>query len=254
MRPLFSIAAVGTALPVVPAGVAANGAGAEVPVIAIDGPTASGKGTLAGRVARALGWAVLDSGSLYRLTALDAMRQGVDASDEQAVAQVAAGLDVCFEGHRILLRGDDVSADIRQEAVGNMASRIAAFPALRQALLERQRAFRKPPGLVADGRDMGTVVFPDAPLKIFLEADVRARAERRCKQLKEKGFSANLEGLMEDMRERDARDKNRATAPLVPAADAITVDSSNLTIDETVRAVIDLWSKTGFPGAVSPAG
>lgn len=234
-------------------GVMPKGVGAVAPVIAIDGPTASGKGTVAGRVARALGWSVLDSGSLYRLTALDVMRQGVHPSSEEAVARVAAGLDVRFENGSILLRGNDVSVDIRQEDVGNMASRIAAFPALRQALLERQRAFRQPPGLVADGRDMGTVVFPDAPLKIFLEADVRARAERRCKQLKEKGFSANLESLMEDMRERDARDKNRATAPLVPAADAITVDSSNLTIDETVRVVLDLWSKTGFPGHASPA-
>lgn len=228
-------------------GVMPKGVGAAAPVIAIDGPTASGKGTLAGRVASALGWAVLDSGSLYRLTALDAMRQGVDPSSEETVARVAAGLDVRFESDRILLRGNDVSADIRQEDVGNMASRIAAFPALRQALLERQRAFRLPPGLVADGRDMGTVVFPDAPLKIFLEADVRARAERRCKQLKEKGFSANLESLMEDMRVRDERDRSRAVAPLVPAPDALTIDSSNLGIDETVDAVLDLWSKRRFP-------
>src|SRR5690606_5774596 len=131
----------------------------------------------------------------------------------------------------------------RQESVGNLASRVAAYAAVRQALLERQRAFRVAPGLVADGRDMGTVVFPDAPLKVFLVADVQARAERRCKQLKEKGFSANLTGLLEDMRARDERDRNRANAPLVAAHDAKTVDSSGLSIDETVRQVLDLWSK-----------
>ncbi|MCC2595248.1 (d)CMP kinase [Pusillimonas sp. MFBS29] len=215
----------------------------SVPVITIDGPTASGKGTIAHRVARHLGWQALDSGALYRLTALAAQQQGVDASDEQAVAQVALQLDVAFQADQVLLAGIDVSSLIRQESVGNLASKVAAYAPVRQALLERQRAFRIAPGLVADGRDMGTVVFPDAPLKIFLIADVQSRAERRCKQLKEKGFSANLTGLLEDMRARDARDCSRTNAPLVAAPDAKTVDSSQLSIDETVGQVLDLWSK-----------
>ncbi|MDS1141964.1 (d)CMP kinase [Pusillimonas sp. SM2304] len=215
---------------------------AGVPVITIDGPTASGKGTIAHRVAQALGWLVLDSGALYRLTALAVQQQGVDPNDQEAVARAASQLDVAFQGDQVLLSGHDVAGLIRQESVGNLASKVAAYAPLRQALLERQRAFRKAPGLVADGRDMGTVVFPDAPLKIFLVADVNARAERRCKQLKEKGFSANLSGLLEDMRARDERDRNRANAPLVAAHDAKTVDSSNLSIDETVKLVLDFWS------------
>ncbi|RTZ40989.1 (d)CMP kinase [Candidimonas sp. SYP-B2681] len=223
-----------------------NALSSPFPVITIDGPTASGKGTIAHRVAEALGWTVLDSGALYRLTALAVQRQGVDADDENAVARVAEQLDVAFHGDRVLLSGHDVAALIRQESVGNLASKIATYPALRKALLDRQRAFRMAPGLVADGRDMGTVVFPDAALKIFLVADVRARAERRCKQLKEKGFSANLSGLLEDMRARDERDRTRATAPLVAAADAKTVDSSCLSIDETVEVVLDFWSSLGF--------
>ncbi|CAM4145308.1 (d)CMP kinase [Bordetella tumbae] len=216
---------------------------AQAPVIAIDGPTASGKGTIAHRVARALGWAILDSGALYRLTALAALNRGLPAEDEAGVAEVARGLDVCFEGDRILLEGSDVSEAIRQEQVGNFASRIAAYPAVRQALLERQRAFRVAPGLVADGRDMGTVVFPDAALKVFLVADVEARAQRRCKQLIEKGISANLNDLLRDMRERDARDMQRSVAPLVPAADAHVLDSSALTIEQTVQAVLGFWQQ-----------
>ncbi|WP_116521584.1 (d)CMP kinase [Achromobacter insuavis] len=211
------------------------------PVITIDGPTASGKGTVAHRVAKALGWAVLDSGALYRLTALAAINRGVDAADEPAVARVAETLDVRFDGPHVYLEGADVGHEIRREAVGNFASRVAAFPGVRQALLERQRAFRLLPGLVADGRDMGTVVFPDASLKVFLVADVVARAERRRKQLIEKGISANLDDLLRDMRERDARDTQRATAPLAPAADAHVLDSSNLTIAETVQAILNLW-------------
>lgn len=218
----------------------------RIPVITIDGPTASGKGTVAHRVAQALGWAVLDSGALYRLTALAVQQQGIDASNEQAVAQVAYGLDVSFLGERVLLSGVDVADLIRHESVGNLASKIAAYVPLRAALLDRQRAFQQAPGLVADGRDMGTVVFPAAPLKIFLEADVQARAERRCKQLKEKGFSANLDDLLEDMRARDERDRTRANAPLVAAADAKTIDSSQLSIDETVKIVLDFWSGLGF--------
>ncbi|HLR78435.1 MAG TPA: (d)CMP kinase [Burkholderiaceae bacterium] len=217
-------------------------AAADIPVITIDGPTASGKGTVAGRVAQALGWHTLDSGALYRLTALAVQRQGVDEADAPAVARVAANLDVVFSNGTIVLAGQDVTDAIRHETVGNLASRIATYNPVRQALLDRQRAFRRHPGLVADGRDMGTVVFPDAPLKIFLVADVRSRAKRRCKQLSDKGISANLTSLLEDMRQRDQRDRNRALAPLVAAPGAITIDSSTLTIDETVNKVLDLWS------------
>jgi len=216
---------------------------ANAPVIAIDGPTASGKGTIAQRVAQALGWSVLDSGSLYRLTALACLDNGVDPADEAAVAQAARGLDARFEGGNIFLSDQDVTERIRAEVVGNLASQVAVLGEVRKALLDRQRAFRQAPGLVADGRDMGTVVFPDAPLKVFLVADVAARAQRRCKQLKEKGISANLASLMQDMEERDARDRTRSNAPLVAAPDAHTVDSSNLSIDATVNAVLGLWSK-----------
>lgn len=214
------------------------------PVITIDGPTASGKGTVAQHVAQALGWSVLDSGALYRLSALACLDANVAAADEAAVANLARGLDVRFDGTRILLSGLDVTERIRAEEVGNLASQIAALGAVRLALLDRQRAFRRAPGLVADGRDMGTVVFPDATLKVFLVADVAARAERRCKQLKKKGISANLANLMHDLEERDARDRTRANAPLIAAVDAYTLDSSNLSIDATVNAVLDLWSKS----------
>jgi len=216
-----------------------------IPVIAIDGPTASGKGTVACLVAKALGWQVLDSGALYRLTALATLEKGVDPGDENAVADVARQLDVEFLGDQIMLDGHDVALRIRQEEVSNLASRIAAYLPVREALLQRQRAFRLRPGLVADGRDMGTIVFPDATLKIFLVADVASRAKRRCKQLKEKGFSANLASLLDDMRARDERDRTRANAPLVAAADAHTVDSSGLSVEETVKVVLDLWSRTG---------
>ena len=216
-----------------------------VPVIAIDGPTASGKGTIAHRVADALGWTVLDSGALYRLTALVALNRGISPEDAAALAEAARTLDVRFEGPSILLEGREVAETIRQEQVGNLASRIAAYPALREALLARQRAFRQAPGLVADGRDMGTVVFPDAQLKIFLVADVEARARRRCKQLIDKGNPATITDLLskvlEDLRARDARDSQRAAAPLVAAADARELDSSNLTIEQTVQAVLDHW-------------
>ncbi len=221
---------------------------AIVPVITIDGPTASGKGTVAQRVADTLGWAMLDSGALYRLTALASMGKGVGPDNEVAVAHVASTLDVSFAQGSIFLDGTDVTDAIRAESVGVLASKIAALGAVRLALLERQRAFRKPPGLVADGRDMGTVVFPDAPVKVFLVADVHARAQRRCKQLIEKGFPANLADLTRDLQERDERDRSRAHAPLVAAPDAVTIDSSNLSIDQTVSAVLDLWSEKGAVG------
>jgi len=215
-----------------------------VPVITIDGPTASGKGTVAHCVAQALGWGVLDSGALYRLTALSVLEQEVDPTDSAAVARVAEALDVVFHASGVRLGGREVAELIRQEEVGNLASRLAPNPALRTALLGRQRAFRQAPGLVADGRDMGTIVFKDADLKIFLVADVLARAQRRCKQLIDKGISANLEDLLADMRERDARDIERAVAPLVPAQDAHVVDSSTLTIEQTVQNILDLWSRS----------
>ena len=215
----------------------------SIPVITIDGPTASGKGTVAQRVASALGWAVLDSGALYRLTALAVQQQGIDPENETAVAHVAAALDVQFLPDEILLKGQEVSELIRREHVGNLASRLAPNPKLRAALLSRRRAFRLAPGLVADGRDMGTIVFQDAQVKIFLIADVQARAQRRAKQLIEKGISANLEDLLADMRARDARDTQRSVAPLVAAKDAHVVDSSTLTIDQTVQSILDLWSR-----------
>lgn len=214
-----------------------------VPVITIDGPTASGKGTVAHRVAKVLGWGVLDSGALYRLTALAVLQKGLDPTNAEAVADLANGLRVEFHPSGVLLDGLEASELIRQEQVGNLASRLAPNPMLRAALLERQRAFRQSPGLVADGRDMGTIVFQDANLKIFLVADVHARAQRRCKQLIDKGISANLEDLLADMRERDARDIERAVAPLLPAQDAHVVDSSNLTIEQTVQSILDLWSR-----------
>src|SRR5512145_863910 len=180
----------------------------SIPVIAIDGPSASGKGTIAKRVAAALGFHYLESGALYRLVALIALRQGLN--EEAAIAAAAAGMDVYFQGDEIFLEDQDVSLHIRHEEVGKRASDIAPMAAVRRALLERQRAFRRPPGLVADGRDMGTVVFPDAALKIFLTASPEVRAQRRYKQLIEKGIAANLSALSRDLAQRDARDAKRA--------------------------------------------
>lgn len=223
-----------------------SGRGASaVPVITIDGPTASGKGTIAQRVADHLGWHALDSGALYRLTALAVQQVGGDGSDERQAAQLARQLDVWFGAGLIRLDGQDVTHLIRQEAIGNLASRVAAWPAVRTALLERQRDFRQTPGLVADGRDMGTVVFPDASLKIFLDADVVIRAERRHKQLRGKGISANLDDLLKDLRLRDARDRDRAYAPLVAAADAVTIDSSHVGVNQVVDQVLNLWRSRG---------
>jgi cytidylate kinase len=207
-----------------------------VPVIAIDGPSASGKGTIAKRVAQTLQYHYLESGALYRLVALTALRQGL--TQEEAIAGAAKEMDVVFVGDEILLEDQDVSAQIRHETVGNRASEIAPMPKVRQALLHRQRAFREPPGLVADGRDMGTVVFPDATLKIFLTATPEVRAERRYKQLIEKGIDANLRALSRDLQERDARDASRAVAPLVPAPDSQVLDSTALPIEAVVDRIL----------------
>ena len=216
----------------------------SIPVITIDGPTASGKGTVASRVAETLGFAFLDSGALYRLTALSALEAGVALTDEPAVAQLAAGLQVLFQGERILLSGREVSDAIRAEQVGVAASKIATLPAVRSALVELQHSFRKPPGLVADGRDMGTVIFPDARLKVFLTASVEARADRRYKQLIGKGFSANMADLMQDLRERDARDTQRAIAPLKPAEGAHLLETSDMSIDQAVAQVLAWYRDT----------
>lgn len=211
----------------------------SVPVIAIDGPSASGKGTIAKRVAAALGFNYLESGALYRLVALLAFRRGLEKED--AIAQAAAQMDVVFLEDEILLEDQDVSAQIRHEEIGNRASDVARMPSVRQALLTRQRAFREPPGLVADGRDMGTVVFPDAALKIFLTASQDVRARRRHKQLIEKGITANLAALSRDLAERDARDANRALAPLVPAPDSQVLDSSALSVEAVVDRILKSW-------------
>ncbi|MDM7322564.1 MAG: (d)CMP kinase, partial [Gammaproteobacteria bacterium] len=195
----------------------------RVPVLTIDGPSGSGKGTIARLLAKQLGWHMLDSGALYRLTALAAQRRGIDLGDAEAVARVAAELDVRFEGDeetRVILEGDDVTLQIRSEEAGAAASKVAVHPAVREALLDRQRRFAQPPGLVADGRDMGTVVFPDALVKIYLDASAEVRGERRYKQLKDKGLDANLSQIIEDIRQRDARDMQRPVAPLKPAEDA----------------------------------
>ncbi|HQS99993.1 MAG: cytidylate kinase [Hydrogenophilales bacterium 16-64-46] len=210
-----------------------------VPVLAIDGPSASGKGTVAERVARALGFHFLDSGALYRLTALAAMKAGVALDDEVGVAALAAALPATFRDGMVWLAGEDVTDAIRAEAVGEGASKVAALPAVRAALLDRQRAYRQPPGLVADGRDMGTVVFPDAETKVFLTASAEARAERRYKQLIEKGNSASLLALVADMQARDARDTARAVAPLKPAPDALLLDTTHMGIEAAVQAVLD---------------
>jgi len=210
----------------------------HIPVITIDGPTASGKGTVAARVAHRIGYHLLDSGALYRLTALSAMRAGVSLDDEHAVAQLAEQLPATFSNGDIFLDGEEVGELIRAEEVGNNASKIAAFPSVRQALYALQLGFRKAPGLVADGRDMGTVIFPNARLKVFLTASVEARAERRYKQLIGKGISANMEGLLADLQARDERDTHRTVAPLVAAEGAYILDTSDMTVDEAVEQVL----------------
>jgi cytidylate kinase len=217
----------------------------NIPVITIDGPTASGKGTVAHKVADHLGFHLLDSGALYRLTALSAIRRGTDMHDEHALAKVAEHLPVRFNGGHIYLGTEEVSNAIRVEEVGNTASRIAALPAVRQALYGLQLSFRETPGLVADGRDMGTVIFPAAKLKVFLTASVEARAQRRYKQLIDKGFSANMDDLLADLQSRDARDTQRAVAPLVPAEGAHLLDTSHMTVDEAVAQVLNWYAHAG---------
>ncbi len=212
-------------------------AGSLPPVIAIDGPSASGKGTVAQLVARRLGFHYLDSGALYRLVALAALGAGINLEDELRVSDITLNINVNFNGVA-RLDGKDVSDAIRDETISAAASRVAALPQVRQALLARQRAFRRPPGLVADGRDMGSVVFPDAGLKIFLTATPEARAERRHKQLMEKGMSASMNALLQDIRDRDARDSARAVAPLQKCADAIYLDTTALTVDAVVAEVM----------------
>ena len=218
-------------------------------VVTIDGPTASGKGAVAQAVACRLGLHYLDSGALYRLVALQAMHHGytfdtvLTGTQEAQLAVWARHLPVVFEGDLILLDGVNVSAEIRAEAVGNMASKIAVIGLLREGLLERQRDFAQPPGLVADGRDMGSIVFPNAPVKVFLTASSQIRAERRYKQLIDKGFSANITSLVADLNERDARDSARKHAPLKAAHGAYVLDSSELTLDETVEKLLQHYAK-----------
>jgi len=214
-----------------------------VPVIAIDGPAASGKGTVAARVARALGFHLLDSGALYRLVALQAIRRGVPLDDAEALAGLARDLDVCFVAQRVELDGADATMAIRDEAVSEGASRVAVHPAVRAALLERQRAFRQPPGLVADGRDMGTVVFPDAGTKVFVTATPEARASRRQVQLAGRGVHADLRALLDEIRARDEPWCGTQVAPLRPAGDAIVLDTTALTIEQVTACVLDRYAQ-----------
>lgn len=220
----------------------------EIPVVAIDGPSGAGKGTVAQRVADELGYSLLDSGALYRLSALTVLTNGIDTADHQAVVDAATAMDIRFEsiageGVRTWLDGADVSLAIRNEKTAAVASQVAAIPALRIQLLEVQRSFRQLPGLVADGRDMGTVVFPGATVKIFLTASAEIRAERRFRQLKGVGVNVTLGSLLDEISKRDERDSNRAIAPLKPAKDSIVLDSSALSIDEVCQQVLEIVRK-----------
>ena len=213
-----------------------------VPVITVDGPSGAGKGTVAKLLAEQLKFKILDSGALYRLTGLLVNRAGNGFDNEAMAAELASSMQVEFTVDGVILNGEDVSLAIRTESAGNDASKVAAMPAVRAALLDWQKAFVKIPGLIADGRDMGTTVFPQAPLKIFLTASAEERAQRRHKQLNEKGISSNIAALAAEIAERDERDRTRATSPLVPADDAIVIDSTSLSIDEVVEQILTLWS------------
>lgn len=220
----------------------------QAPVITIDGPGGSGKGTICRLVAQKLGWHLLDSGAIYRVLALAAIHHNIAPEDEEALQPLAAHLDVQFtcdeqSNVRITLEGENVSHTIRTEQVGSVASKIASLPRVREALLRRQRAFRESPGLVADGRDMGTVVFPGAEVKIFLTADATERARRRYLELKQKGLDVNIDDLLNEIQTRDERDMNRAVAPLKPAADAYMLDSTNKTIDQVLEEVLSFAKK-----------
>jgi len=217
--------------------------GSTVPVIAIDGPSGSGKGTIAYAVAGSLGFHYLNSGALYRTVALAALESGADLENELVLRAIALNLIAKFHGESVVMGGRDVTDVVRSEAVSLAASRIAALPRVREALLERQRAFRKAPGLVADGRDMGSVVFPDAALKVFLTASAEERARRRYKQLIDKGMDANMATLLQDIRERDERDSSRAAAPLRQSADAVLLDTTRMSIEETVGQVLALYKQ-----------
>ena len=220
----------------------------QIPVIAIDGPSASGKGTIAQLVARKLGLHYLDSGALYRLVALKAIQLNADMQNSGQLAEIARNLNVFFKDEQIYLDGNIVTDDIRTEQCSIAASQLAAYPQVRAALTDRQRAFRQPPGLVADGRDMGSVIFPDADLKIYLTASAEVRAQRRYKQLIEKGMSANIANLLQDIQKRDERDSNRSIAPLQQEADAKLLDTTSLTITQAQDAVLswynDILAKT----------
>ncbi|MEW5891694.1 MAG: (d)CMP kinase [Pseudomonadota bacterium] len=215
----------------------------SIPVIAIDGPSASGKGTIAAIVAQRLGFHYLDSGAIYRVTAYAAQQNRIDLADEPALVELAGRLDLRFDGTEVYLDGRPVGDAIRSEAAGRAASTIAVLPRLREALLARQRAFRQPPGLATDGRDMGSVVFPDALVKVYLTASAEERARRRYKQLIEKGFCANFAQILQDLQERDARDAARSAAPLQHAPDAVLIDTTGMTIEAVVQAVLDLYSQ-----------
>ena len=224
----------------------------SVPIITIDGPSGSGKGTVSRTIARQLGWHMLDSGALYRLTALAAQKAGLEpAKNVQQVAELAENLQVEFSSMEngdelILLEGEDVTQQVRAETTGELASQCAVLPEVRTALLNLQHSFQKAPGLVADGRDMGTVIFPDAPLKIFLTASVQERTDRRVKQLRELGIPANIDRIYSEISARDERDRNRSESPLVPAVDALELDSTDMPVNEVIQAVLDEAAQRGL--------
>ncbi len=218
----------------------------EVPVIAIDGPSGSGKGTVSALLAKRLGWHLLDSGALYRIVACEAQERGVALDDAAALASMARGLAIRFDNGRVVVDGVDRSDAIRTEAAGEGASRVAVMQPVRDAVLDVQRAQRRPPGLVADGRDMGTMVFPDAPLKVFLDASLEERAERRFRQLLEQGQPADRDAVLASLRERDRRDRERTIAPLRPADDAVRIDSSSLPVEAVLEKLLAAAAAAGF--------